>query len=66
MLLLVMQIATAKSQSVMRGASHQSAIFSCLTISNTRLPCLPSRYVSPGRCGIQGKNYVLIFQGSGM
>ena len=32
-----------------RGASHQPAsIDSCLTISHTCLPCLPSRWVSPG------------------
>ena len=36
-------VASAKSLSAMRGASHQSAYVSCLTISNTRLPYLPSR-----------------------
>ena len=41
-------IASAKSQSV-RGASHQPAFMdSCLTISHTCLPCLPSASVSPG------------------
>ena len=49
----------------MTETSHQSALISCLTISNTRLPCLPSRGVSPGGCGIQGQNYIAMFQGSG-
>ena len=39
---LACAIASAKSLSSMRGASHQSACISCLTISNTRLPYLPS------------------------
>ena len=39
------QIAPAKFWSV-RGASHQPALMgSCLTISHTCLPCLPSRWV---------------------
>ena len=44
---LFMQIASAKSRSVM-GASHQPAfIVNCLTISLTCLPCLRSRWASP-------------------
>ena len=42
-----MLIASAKSRSA-RGASHQPVfIFSCLAISNTCLPCLPSGRASP-------------------
>ena len=42
----VMLTASAKSQSA-RGASHQPAVMvSCLTISRTCLPCLPSGRVS--------------------
>ena len=42
----VRQIASSKSQS-MRGASHQPVYMgSCLTITHTYLPCLPSRWVS--------------------
>ena len=44
----IIYIASAKSWSG-RGASHQPAFMdSCLTISHTRLVCLPSRWVSPG------------------
>ena len=44
MLLMVMQIASsAKFRSAMRVASHQLAFIGCLTICNTRLPCLPGR-----------------------
>ena len=40
-------IALAKSRSV-RGASHQPAFMgSCLAISHTSLPCLPSGRISP-------------------
>ena len=47
-----MLIALAKSQSV-RGASHQPAFMSsCLTISHTCLPCLPSGRVSPSVPGV--------------
>ena len=42
-----MLIASAKSWNA-RGASHQPVFMgSCLTISHTCLPCLPSRRVSP-------------------
>ena len=43
---MVMHIPSSKSSSAMRGASHQSAFISCLTISHTCLPCLGSRQVS--------------------
>ena len=43
---VVMLIASGKSQSA-RGISHQPAVMvSCLTISHTYLPCLPSRKVT--------------------
>ena len=39
----IMYVVSAKSQSV-SGTSHQPAfIDSCVTISHTRLPCLPGR-----------------------
>ena len=42
-----MLIASAKSQSA-RGASHQPVFMgSCLAISHTCLPCLPSGRISP-------------------
>ena len=45
-------IALAKSRSV-RGASHYLAFMSsCLTISHTCLPCLPSGRVSPSVPGV--------------
>ena len=43
---------SAKSRSV-RGASHRPAFMSsCLTISHTRLPCLPSGRVSASVPGV--------------
>ena len=42
----IMQIASAESLST-RGESHQPALIG-LAISHTCLPCLPSRWVSPG------------------
>ena len=48
----IVQITSAKSHSV-RVASHQPAFKgSCLTTSHTCLPCLPSRWVSPGVPGV--------------
>ena len=44
---MVMLIASAKSRSA-RGASHQPVFMgSCLAISRTFLPCLPSGRISP-------------------
>ena len=62
MLLVVIQIASANSRSAMRGASHQSDFISCLTISDTRLPCLPSTQVNPCVPGvIEGSEDVDLF-----
>ena len=48
----IVLIASAKSRSV-RGASHQPAFMSsCLTISHTCLPCLPSGRVSASVPGV--------------
>ena len=45
-------IASAESRSA-RGASHQPAFMSsCLTISHTCLPCLPSGRASPSVSGV--------------
>ena len=47
-----MLIASAKSRNV-RGASHQPVFMSsCLTISHTCFPCLPSGRVSPSVPGV--------------
>ena len=51
-LTMLLLIASAKSRSL-RGASHQPAFMSsCLTISHTCLPCLPSGRVSPSVPGV--------------
>ena len=48
-------IASAKSRSV-RGGSHQTPFMSsCLTISHTCLPCLPSGRVSPSVPGVTSR-----------
>ena len=53
----IIYVASAKSPST-REASHQPVFTnSCLTISYTRLPCLPSRWISPG-CSINPFNSI--------